>query len=538
MDEMTRVENTPNEPGDSKPVDPGSSSLISTKMKSLDLRRNFNQSLDTITASVFSILKLCVLLLALLAIFFILTRLYTQEGTVILPFEVNNVSLSGVAIADQLTAELIRIQQIHAVKYEDLALTSKGGYFLTKFSTEESLGRPLLIVPKAEIVEFNIADVGNIDVGVGSLSLGKLMLAFKNICPGSKPVTTIRGSLQRYGSTIVLVGLLEGKNVQSWTLKQPIDNNNEERLHEMIKDLASRIAHDLQQSEITAKTWEGLKYYTDALDACHRYNQSGNPDFLSLSGNYSLEAIRSEKGYKKPYDLLSWLEFTYIKIGKQNNAIKCCNETIDLDLNSSYAWYNKGRVLDYFGRYSEAIQDYDTAIENDPQYAKAWNYKGVALSNQGKYEEAINAYDEAIKIDPQYAEVWYSKGWTLSNQSKYEEAINAYDEAIKIDPQNAIAWLSKGWTLKNQGKYDEAINAYDEAIKIDPKLVAAWYNKGIALNNQSKYDEAINAYDEAIKIDPQYAKAWNYKGIALNNQGKHDEADAAFTRAKELGYTG
>ena len=56
-----------------------------------------------------------------------------------MPFEVSNVNLSGVAIADQLTAELIRIQQIHDVKYENLVLKTNCSTFEATFLSEQSL---------------------------------------------------------------------------------------------------------------------------------------------------------------------------------------------------------------------------------------------------------------------------------------------------------------------------------------------------------------------------------------------------------------
>jgi hypothetical protein len=127
---------------------------------------------------------------------FILSRIYTEQGVVILPFEVSkNENLSGVAIADQLTAELKRIQRIHGITYEGLILKANGSYFVPSVPTEQSLGDGEIIVPKAEIIEFSLANIGNADIGSNSLSLGNIIIAFKNICPFSKPVTIIRGKL-------------------------------------------------------------------------------------------------------------------------------------------------------------------------------------------------------------------------------------------------------------------------------------------------------------------------------------------------------
>ena len=122
------------------------------------------------------------------------------------------------------------------------------------------------------------------------------------------------------------------------------------------------VAHDLPQSSVSAKTWEGLntilRRWMPTTDTIYQ----GIWTISSLAGNYSLKAIRSEKGYKNPYDLLSSLASAYAIIGRQNDAIEYCNKTIELDPTSVYGWSNKGFALENQGRYDEALKAYDEAI--------------------------------------------------------------------------------------------------------------------------------------------------------------------------------
>ncbi len=539
MDETTRMEKMLYEPTDSRSVNPELSSPTSPSMKARQVPNKLSQFLisffrspDIYATKLFAFLKICIFVLLLLGIIFILSKIYTEQGIVILPFEISkNENLSGITIADQLTAELMRIQQIHNISYEEVVLPTSGGQFSSTFSAEQSLGNLEMVVPKAEVVEFSMANIGTINAGPGSLSLGNIIIAFKNICPGSKPVTTIRGSLQRYGSTIVLVAVLEGSKVQSWMVRQPVDSSNEEQLHEMIRNLAYMIAHDRSQSTISAKTWEGLKYYTEALDAYHQYKLSGNTDDLSLAGNYSLKAISSEKGYVRPFGLLASLESTYAMIGRQNDAIEYCSKTIELNPTSAYGWSNNGFALENQGKFDEALKSYNEAIRLDPNYATVWNGKGFVLYNQGKFDEAIKAYNESIRLDPNFASTWSNKGMALNNQGKFDEALIAFDEAIRLDPNFVIALNNKGLALNNQGKFDEAIKAYNESIRLDPNFASAWSNKGSTLENQGKYDDALIAFDEAIRLDPNFASAWSNKGSTFENQGKYDDALIAFDEA-------
>jgi tetratricopeptide (TPR) repeat protein len=463
MYETTRKETAENKQIDSPSMRSKLLSLIT------NIRAQYRgQSLDAISNRLYAILKIVIFLLLLLAMALIFIKIYTPQGVVVMPFEISkNENLSGIAIADQLTYELSRIQQIHNVNNEEIVLRTSSIYSKAAFSAEQSLGRREMVIPKSKTMEFSMADTGTIDIGSNSLSLGKLIIAFKNICPGSEPVTIIRGSLQRYGSNIFLVAVLEGGNVQSWMARQPIESNNGEQLHEMIRNLSFMIAHDLPQSNVSAKTWEGLKYYTEALDAYNKYELSGNPEDLSLAGNYSLEAISSEKGYNEPFNLLLSLELAYIMIVRQNNAIEYCNKTIELDPASTRSWTTKGEVLNCLDKYDEAIKACNEAISKDPKYAAAWNNKGFALGYLEKYDEAIKAFDEAIRLDPNYADAWANKGFILNRQGKYDKAIKAFDEAIRLDPKDAGAWGNKGAALYSLGRNAEADAAFAKAKELE-----------------------------------------------------------------------
>jgi tetratricopeptide (TPR) repeat protein len=492
-------------------------------------------SLDTIAAKLFATLKICVFAFLLLSIIFIFIKTYTQEGIVIFPFESSNENLSGVEIADQLTAELIRIQQIHNVKYENIIIDDGRIIYESYFPTEQSLGNSEIVVPKTEFAEFSMADVGKIDIGSNSLSLGNIIIAFRSIWPIFEPVKIIRGSFQMHGSTVAIVALLEGNNIQSWTVRQSVNNSNGEQLSEMIKDLAFMIANDLQRSKLSAKTWNGLKYYTEALANYHQYNLSGDPEILSLACNHSLKAIKSEKGFKYPYYLLRSMEFSYIIAGRQNDAIEYCNKTIEIDPTSAYGWINKGITLLNIRKYDEALLVFNKAIEIDSNMAPAWNLKGLTfLHMQDKLNESIEAFDRAIQLDPNSANYWSDKAGALSDLGKYNEAIAAYNKATDIDPLDAITWNNKGMVLNDQSKYEEAIQCFNKAIEIDPYKASTWNGKGVAFIHLKRYDEAVKACDKAIEIDPRNADAWNTKGVAFIHLKKYDEAVKACDKAIEI----
>ena len=57
-------------------------------------------------------------------------------------------------------------------------------------------------------------------------------------------------------------------------------------------------------------------------------------------------------------------------------------------------------TLEKLGRNNEAIACCDRALKINSENFKAWNNKGLCLSNLNRIEEALRCYNEALKINP------------------------------------------------------------------------------------------------------------------------------------------
>jgi tetratricopeptide (TPR) repeat protein len=499
------------------------------------------QFLATLAASLTNALKIIILVIVLLTIIFIFLKIYSQQGIVVLPFEMGtNKNLSGVAMADQITAELIRINKIHNTNYEEEAFIKNETEFKAEIPTALYLEKGGMIVPKKEFIKFSMDNTGTISTNYGTLDPGKIIIAFKDICPGSKPDTIIRGSLQKYGSVFMLVAVLEGDSVNSWTVRRAI-YNDEGQIQEMIQDLAFMIAFDLPESTISSKTWEGFRYYTEALDAYNQYRRTKNREKLFVAGNYSLKSIEFEKEYQNPFDLLLALELTYIIINDTRSAIDYCNKTIEINPESASAWENSGIILYNLGEYNESIEAFNKAIGINKSHFYAWNNRGLSLYRLSDYRKAIESFDMALKINPQYADPWKNKGIVLyewgiecNDSSKYHGAIEALKKAIEIHPEDSEALICRGKTLYQLSEYEDAIKDFKKAIEINPQDRDAWYCRGLVLYQLTEYSDAIAALNKATEIDPNYSDAWILKGLSFYWQNNHDNASEAFDKAIQI----
>jgi tetratricopeptide (TPR) repeat protein len=511
--------------------------------------------------------------------------IFAKEEIVILPFDASTNNMNGKAISDLLVHELREIDRIHKTK---------------RYLSVGSVKTANVSIPLAnKSLAWEVSSFGSIALGSISLSLGQFLIFLKRLFPYADAGRVITGSLQEYGSSYAVVARMESKDIYNEGIRMRdirtwiVVGEDSKEIIISIKELAFKIATDLSTGA-SAKTWIGLKHFTDALDAFDQYLLGSNIDELEKSKGLCFNALKNELSYSKPYNLLYCIAQEYLNKELYKDAETLLKEIIkskhgpdiaafyllgnvyenglakkDIDdrkLAQNYFesalkrrprdaidWSYMGQIFLHKENYDEAIKAYDEVIRLDPEDATAWNSKGYALAKKGDdlkkmrdeankayYEETIRLCDKANEKDPSYSMPLINKGYALirlGGRVNCEEAIKVLDKAIELDPNLAEPWINKGYALNSQKNYDEAIKAYNEALRLDPKDAKAWRNKGEALRNQSNFNEAVRAYEKAIDIDSNDANVWNEKVIALRAAGRTEEANEAFAKAKDLGYT-
>jgi tetratricopeptide (TPR) repeat protein len=431
---------------------------------------------------------LSLIAIVLLIMFYLWIR-RRDDSLLILPFEIVNSEskYNGKAISDLIIAELQRIKHINNKEYKVVEFEK------IEFENLEK-------IPKNFAGEnTSVPQLGTVDIGSASFSIGELMSTIKRLYLGDNYRQILKGSIDNDGSKIKLVAFLMGNQSYTWEVQEDLKiesqgDNQYSNISDLVRDLSFRIAYDLSHESISAKTLLGFRYYTEALDNYQQYILTLQNKYLECARLNCINAIKVEPDYGITLGLFFNLGSAYLAKKKLPTGL----------------WLE--------GNYDRAIEMFNIAIEVDPQYVGAWIYKGITLFLQDKktesticFNKANNLLDIAIDVDPQNVEAWTKKGYLLAYQDKFDEAFQAYDKAIEITPQNAELLTQKGISL---------------------------YIQAVRQHKTDKYDDAIKAYDKAIEINPRFAPAWQYKGFALEDLGRTSEANAAFAKAKELGYTG
>ena len=217
--------------------------------------------------------------------------------------------------------------------------------------------------------------------------------------------------------------------------------------------------------------------------------------------------------------------------GKHKAAIAKYNRVLNLNLNLSVVYNNRGASKSELGDYIGAIEDYDKAIQLSPSNTKAYYNRGRAKGFIGE-----------SKVD---------RGVLVEARHHYQMAMDDYTEVINQDPKCSIAYNNRGWTkylfgqleteqgntAAAQSLYQKAVSDSDEALRLQSKGVkiqsATHHTRGAAKASLGDHNGAIEDFDQCIQLNPKKALYYHDRGKAKEALGQHEAAKADFQKAKE-----
>lgn len=281
----------------------------------------------------------------------------------------------------------------------------------------------------------------------------------------------------------------------------------------------------------------------------------GLGDAYRIRGSYKLAVDYYKKAIalKKLPNAFTGLGDTYYRQKKYNEAIAEYDNAILADPNYADAYFGKGKILYFGGRYTEAADAFvkysqlrPGSQEGNSYYAKTLYAQGVDLVDKNQIEQGNEKYNEALKMladvlknDPKsiagnlYTAYIYTEKADIDENNKTDylnKAVEFFGKvSIKDYELEDLQKLAKvNSSLKN---FDDADKYYAMAVSKDSSDYITLYEWGKSQYKAEKFEPALEKFQKAIDLGMKGKLPYLFRGFCYYSMKKYAEAAPMFQAA-------
>jgi tetratricopeptide (TPR) repeat protein len=391
-----------------------------------------------------------VLLMVLGLLLVVVLWLLRTEPAVISPFANATTSAGLTAVSDLLAGHLDRISSVQNTPIADIP--------------GERL-RTDPVQPKPETVDTSLANVGSINVGHATISIGQVLIAVKRMLPARGRGTTITGSVQRYGSTLQIVATVQrGRLMNSVMVEGDAATPDDDGpILTLVPELAYRIHFALARDRMAAGTWQLLRSFTEARAAYQRYLNGGVVEDREQALSLTADAYALNCTYPRLFGLLYGLGTCFFGTGDYAMSIELFHTALAIEPHHPQALVQLARCHYALEQDDDVLRVLRQALDQPRSHPAARYMMGLAY---GTIELRDKAIAELLRV-PRRPRSLRSSAWvTIAGLRLQEGDVAGHERALghvagrdfADDPYSRACWLS----VKQD--HDGAIDALREAF--------------------------------------------------------------------------
>ncbi len=148
-----------------------------------------------------------------------------------------------------------------------------------------------------------------------------------------------------------------------------------------------------------------------------------------------------------------------IEFAKDNidKSIELFTRAIDLNAESRLAYTARGSAYMKMGRDDDALKDFDKAIEIDPDSSRAYHLRGLLREKRGQNDSALSDFNKAIDLNPEYGAAFYSRATLLTKLGREEEAVQDMQMVTHLTNKNIETFANENNLWRSQHLRMEAM---------------------------------------------------------------------------------
>ena len=155
--------------------------------------------------------------------------------------------------------------------------------------------------------------------------------------------------------------------------------------------------------------------------------------------------------------------------GRAEEAAELAGRAIEVDSESSEAFYLRGRARDLLSKHNDAVDDLTRAAEINPKYAAAYDARGSAHFKLAHIDESIVDFDKSIELNPRSEPGHWRRGISYYYAGRFDEGAKQFEGYQTVDDndvENAV------WHFLCNAKAHGVPMAREALLKIgrDPRV--------------------------------------------------------------------
>jgi tetratricopeptide (TPR) repeat protein len=160
---------------------------------------------------------------------------------------------------------------------------------------------------------------------------------------------------------------------------------------------------------------------------------------------------------------------TLYKQGKSADALKVCDEALEVDPNDAQSHFLKGVALYGVNQVESSIHEFQVAIEENPSNEQAHNNLAEVLRMNRRYDEALAECRTALAIKPEFPEAHRTMGNILLAKNDLDGAMEHFRIALRLKSDDPLAHDGMAEALWRQGKFSEAVEHRKMQVALQPQ---------------------------------------------------------------------
>lgn len=332
--------------------------------------------------------------------------------------------------------------------------------------------------------------------------------------------------------------------------------------------------------KILAKTPDSVALVAVVKDLTQKSSIKTEYDEQYAAGQYEALIDAYDKVIKKDPNNSDWYlgrARSYLKLNKDDRALRDLTKSIELDYANLAALQTRGELYRKLNNLPKSIADYSAYLIIDPKndnlfwqralmrigtnnlssadedFTQAINLnnkqaiyvydRGLLRFRGGRNNEALNDFSKAIDLSPTKPESYFWRGLLYAIQKQYTQTGADFDAALKykVPDQLAARIDSVSYSLYSMGKqanevkeYDQAVRYLTDALAVRSTFPRALYERGLAYLKKAAYPQAIENLTASLVLAPAEATTLDRRAEAYMAQGRYDLAAADYSQSNKL----